>query len=115
MAKEESIILQAGGEKPYKLKGEILQAQGGYPYKPEGETIQTDAFPRRMSSVQLRAIVLDFCQQWRYVEEVARYISRTKQYVRGQVLPKMSDLLEMKYPRLRNHPQQMYRAKDIKK
>ncbi|MDO4692826.1 MAG: hypothetical protein Q4A64_08135 [Porphyromonadaceae bacterium] len=68
-----------------------------------------------MSSVQLRAIVLDFCQQWRSVEEVARYISRTKQYVRGQVLPKMSDLLEMKYPRLPNHPQQMYRAKDVKK
>ena len=54
--------------------------------------------------------ILVYCKDWHSIGEIAEHFGRSRQYVRGEVLPKMSDLLERKYD-TPNHPHQQYRTK----
>ena len=45
-------------------------------------------------------------------EEIAEYVHRNKQYIRGEVLPKMDHLLIRKFPTIEKHPGQKYKVKD---
>ena len=55
--------------------------------------------------------ILVYCKDWHSVGEIAEHFKRSRQYIRGEVLPKLSDLLERKYD-TPNHPHQQYRTKE---
>ena len=55
--------------------------------------------------------ILVYCKDWHSVGEIAEHFKRSRQYIRGAVLPKLSDLLERKYD-MPNHPHQQYRTKE---
>lgn len=65
---------------------------------------------KRYSKTELRELVLSFCTQWRTAEEIALYIGRNLVYVKNQVLPQMSYVIEKMYD-IPHHPRQKYRAK----
>ena len=56
--------------------------------------------------------IADYCQEWHSVAEIAEHVKRSRQYIRGEVIPKMSDVLERKYEAV-NHPNQQYRTKHL--
>ena len=72
----------------------------------------TSSTPSRMSRAQLQKMILEFCTEWRSAEEIAEYVHRNKQYIRGEVLPKMDHLLIRKFPSIEKHPGQKYKIKD---
>ena len=58
----------------------------------------------------LMSQITDFCAQWRTLSEIAEHVQRSRQYLRGEVIPQMFDVLERKYDSP-THPKQQYRAK----
>ncbi len=100
------------------LGDKTLQAQDTNLTSTEEETLQahdtnlTSSKPSRMSRVQLQKMILEFCTEWRSAEEIAEYVHRNKQYIRGEVLPKMDHLLIRKFPTIEKHPGQKYKVKD---
>ena len=58
----------------------------------------------------LKEAILAFCAEWHSVTEIAQYVHRSKQYIRGEVLPLIKDQLEMMYPENTSHPKQKYRV-----
>ena len=54
--------------------------------------------------------IVEFCAEWHTMSEIAEHVNRSRQYIRGEVLPKMSDVLERKFDSP-NHPNQQYRRK----
>ena len=54
--------------------------------------------------------ITDFCAQWRTLGEIAEHVQRSRQYLRGEVIPQMLDVLERKYDSP-THPKQQYRTK----
>ena len=64
--------------------------------------------PYKLTSLMKEILV--YCKDWHSIGEIAEHFGRSRQYVRGEVLPKMSDLLERKYD-TPNHPHQQYRTK----
>ena len=54
--------------------------------------------------------ITDFCAQWRTLSEIAEHVQCSRQYLRGEVIPQMFDVLERKYGSP-THPKQQYRAK----
>lgn len=59
----------------------------------------------------VKEAILAFCAEWHSVTEIAQYVHRSKQYIRGEVLPLIKDKLEMLYPDNTSHPKQKYRVK----
>lgn len=62
---------------------------------------------RRMSFKQTRLLIIEYCRQWRSLDEIALHIQRDKRYLRNFILPKLKDDLTKRFP-LDNHPNQMY-------
>ena len=58
----------------------------------------------------LKSQITDFCAQWRSLSEIAEHVQRSRQYLRGEVIPQMLDVLERKYDSP-THPKQQYRTK----
>ena len=58
----------------------------------------------------LKSQITDFCAQWRTLSEIAEHVQRSRQYLRGEVIPQMLDVLERKYDSP-THPKQQYRTK----
>ena len=54
--------------------------------------------------------IANFCAQWRTLSEIAEHVQRSRQYLRGEVIPQMLDVLERKYDSP-THPKQQYRTK----
>ena len=104
-ANEDGETLQADGE-TLQASGETLQASSETLYTPKRE------MPLRMSRQELQKIILDYCCEWRSAEDIAKYVRRTKQYIRGEVLSEMSDLLIKKFPQIEKHPGQKYKIKN---
>ena len=69
--------------------------------------------PARMTRKYLEKTILEFCTEWRSVEEIALYVQRSKQYIRGEVLPNMEQMLDRKFPLKEKHPGQKYKVKDL--
>lgn len=67
-------------------------------------TIQANNLTTLMSQIT------DFCAQWRTLSEIAEHVQRSRQYLRGEVIPQMFDVLERKYDSP-THPKQQYRVK----
>ena len=65
---------------------------------------------KRMSLEQRQQMILDYCSDWRTIEEMAAYLHVRKEHVRGRLLPTMEHMLDQKYPRP-HHPRQRYRRK----
>lgn len=81
-------------------------------------TLQADApdnkevhLPTRMSKEKMQNTILEYCKEWRSVEEIANHVQRSKQYIRGEILPGMEHLLMRKYPLKERHPGQKYKVK----
>ena len=82
-------------------------------------TLQADApdnkevhLPTRMSKEMMQNTILEYCTEWRSVEEIANHVQRSKQYIRGEILPGMEHLLMRKYPLKERHPGQKYKVKE---
>ncbi|MBR4115560.1 MAG: hypothetical protein IKK40_06075, partial [Bacteroidales bacterium] len=87
------------------LKGATLQDKGASS-NPKGAT----SISSRMSKEELRKAILAYCSEWRTAAEIALYLGKTKPYIRNKVLPQMSDVLQMLFPK-ENHPGQKYKVK----
>lgn len=59
---------------------------------------------------ELVKLIVDFCQNWKTIDEIAIYLGRDAKYIKNMVLPKMSNLIEKMY-NIPHHPRQKYRAK----
>ena len=66
----------------------------------------------RMTREKLQELILEYCTEWRSAEEIAIHVHRSKQYIRGEILPGMDHLLIRKYPLKEKHPGQKYKVKD---
>ena len=66
----------------------------------------------KMSREKLQEIILEYCIEWRSAEEIATYVHRSKQYIRGEILPSMDQLLIRKYPLKEKHPGQKYKVRE---
>ena len=69
------------------------------------------ASKKRYSKEQMQRVILDSCQDYSSLEEIADRVGRSAQYIKNYYIARMIDegLLERKYPM--NHPNQQYRAK----
>ena len=66
----------------------------------------------KMSREKLQEVILEYCIEWRSAEEIATYVHRSKQYIRGEILPSMDQLLIRKYPLKEKHPGQKYKVRE---
>ena len=96
--------LQAGAE---TLQAGVETLQAG------AETLQA-GMPKRMLRDEMIQKIVAFCTEWRTAEEIAVFLHRSKRYITNEVLPKMDNLLERLYPKVRRHPDQKYRSKKEK-
>lgn len=68
--------------------------------------------PSKMPFAKMRLLILGYCDQWRSLEQIANYTERTKEYLGTFILPKLSEDLCKRFPQ-KNHPNQMYRRRDV--
>lgn len=66
---------------------------------------------KRMSLEQRQQMILDYCSDWRTIEEIATYTNLGKTYVRNKILSVIEKFLERKYT-IPHHPRQRYRRKN---
>ena len=66
---------------------------------------------KKISSEEMAIYILEYCDTWRSMDEIAQFSNRDKNYIRNKVLPKLAEKLEKEYPDIPNHPQQRYRTK----
>ena len=65
----------------------------------------------KYSRDELIKLIVNYCSEWRTLEEIAFFIGRDKNYIRNKVLPQMTNILEKMYENIPNHPRQKYRAR----
>ena len=63
------------------------------------------------SAEEMAIYILEYCETWRSIDEIAQFTDRDKNYIRNKVLPKLAEKLEKEYPDTPNHPKQRYRTK----
>ena len=66
---------------------------------------------KKISAEEMAIYILEFCNTWRSMDEIAQFADRDKNYIRNKVLPRLADKLEKEHPDSPNHPRQKYRAK----
>jgi DNA-directed RNA polymerase subunit F len=66
---------------------------------------------RHYSKEELRKKILDYCAEWRTLDDISSFIERDRNYLRNKVLPRMTDVIEKMYENIPNHPRQKYRAR----
>lgn len=66
---------------------------------------------KKVSSEEMAIYILEYCDTWRSIDEIAQFAERDKNYIRNKVLPKLAEKLEKEYPDVPNHPRQKYRTK----
>ena len=71
-----------------------------------------DVQSTRMTREKLQELILDYCTEWRSAEEIATHVHKSKQYIRGEILPKMDQFLMRKYPLKEKHPGQKYKVRE---
>ena len=65
---------------------------------------------KRFSKLEIEKLILDFCTEWRTIEDIATFLDRDKNYIRNEVLPQLADKLVKMYENVPNHPRQKYRV-----
>jgi hypothetical protein len=75
--------------------------------------VATSDIKKRLSKSQLYDLILECCEDWRTMEEIAFAVNRDQKYVRGKILPIMlkEKMVEMLFPGVPNHPRQKYKRK----
>ena len=63
------------------------------------------------SAEEMAIYILEYCETWRSIDEIAQFTDRDKNYIRNKVLPKLAEKLEKEFPNTPNHPKQRYRTK----
>ena len=65
---------------------------------------------KRFSKLEIEKLILDFCTEWRTIEDIATFLDRDKNYIRNEVLPQLTDKLVKMYENVPHHPRQKYRV-----
>ena len=52
---------------------------------------------KRFSKLEIEKLILDFCTEWRTIEDIATFLDRDKNYIRNEVLPQLADKLVKMY------------------
>ena len=67
---------------------------------------------KKMSQEELQELILQNCQEWISLEDLAKLIHRKPIYLRNHVMPILlaANMIQMLYPK--NHPNQLYEVKD---
>ena len=67
---------------------------------------------KKMSREELQELILQNCQEWVSLEDLAKLIHRKPIYLRNHVMPILlaANMIQMLYPK--NHPNQLYKVKD---
>ena len=68
---------------------------------------------KHYSKEVLRKIIVEYCAEWRTLDDISAFIGRDRKYLRNKILPQMTDVIEKMYENIPNHPRQKYRAKQI--
>ena len=55
--------------------------------------------------------ILEYCETWRSISEIAQFAGRDKNYIRNKILPRLTEKIEKEFPNIPNHPKQRYRTK----
>ena len=71
---------------------------------------QTKNFPKRFTKDQCKEILLEYCKEWRSIQDIADHLKRSKSHVRNVILPQFASFLERKHT-FDNHPDQQYKTK----
>ena len=66
---------------------------------------------KRFSKLEIEKLILDFCTEWRTIEDIATFLDRDKNYIRNEVLPQLADKLVKMYENVPHHPRQKYRVR----
>lgn len=80
----------------------------------EAEPLEQRRMPKKMSKLERDNIIVAICtNHFRTADFIAKYLERSTEYIRNEVLPPMTlqGLLIMKFPNIPNHPNQEYTAK----
>ena len=67
---------------------------------------------KKMSREELHELILQNCQEWISLENLAKLIHRKPMYLCNHVMPILlaADMIQMLYPQ--NYPNQLYKVKD---
>ena len=67
---------------------------------------------KKMSREELHELILQNCQEWISLEDLAKSIHRKPMYLRNHVMPLLlaANKIQMLYPK--NHPKQLYKVID---
>ena len=67
---------------------------------------------KKMPKQELRILILNYCHDYKSLEDIANAIGREQNYIQNKILPDMvkDGILEKKYPHTPNHPGQAYKA-----
>ena len=67
---------------------------------------------KKMSREELHELILQNCQEWISLDDLAKLIHRNPIYLRNHVMPILlaANMIQMLYPK--NHPNQLYKVKD---
>ena len=67
---------------------------------------------KKMSREELQELILQNCQEWISLDDLAKLIHRNPIYLRNHVMPILlaANMIQMLYPK--NHPNQLYKVKD---
>ena len=68
-------------------------------------------FKKNKSAEEMAIYILEYCETWRSIGEIAQFAERDKNYIRNKVLPRLSEKLEKEFPDVPKHPKQRYRKK----
>lgn len=63
------------------------------------------------SAEEMAIYILEYCDTWHSIDEIAQFTERDKNYIRNKVLPRLVEKLEKEFPDTPNHPKQRYRTK----
>ena len=66
---------------------------------------------KHFSREMLRKIIVEYCAEWRTLDDISAFIGRDRKYLRNKILPQMTDVIEKMYENIPNHPRQKYRVK----
>ena len=95
------------GEKVASLTQKVASST----QKVASSTQKGATFKKNKSAEEMAIYILEYCETWRSIGEIARFAERDKNYIRNKVLPRLSEKLEKEFPDVPKHPKQRYRRK----
>ena len=79
--------------------------------KVASSTQKVATFKKNKSAEEMAIYILEYCETWRSMSEIAQFAERDKNYIRNKVLPRLAEKIEKEFPDVPNHPKQRYRIK----